>query len=246
MKSLGLAVITFNEEKHIEQVLNSVPFASQKVVVDSFSTDKTIELASKCGAKVVKQEWLGYSKQKQLCLEQLSTDWILVLDGDEWLSSDLQQEIENLLESTPIHDGYYLKRHQVFLKRELKHGRGVDRQLRLIKRGKGRYNDREIHEEIIVEGSVGELKAHIVHHSSLTISDELEKLHRDTNFELKYFDDTPISMTNLFLKPFIFWFVMMLKGTWRDGVPGVIFLTMTAYKYFILGAKKYEKDLGIK
>ena len=246
MISLGLAVITFNEEKHIEQVLNSVPFASQKVVVDSFSSDKTVELASKCGAKVIQQKWLGYSKQKQMCLEQLSTDWILVLDGDEWLSEDLQKEIKKLLESKIIHDGYYLKRRQVFLKRELKHGRGVDRQLRLIKRGKGQYNNREIHEEIIVQGSVGQLNGHIIHHSSLSISDELEKLHRDTDIELKYFSSDPITLLNLFFKPILFWFVMILKGTWRDGLPGIIFLTMTAYKYFILGAKKYEQDLGLK
>ena len=246
MKSLGLAVIPFNEEKHIEKVLNSVPFATQKIVVDSFSADKTVELATNCGAKVIQQKWLGYSKQKQLCLEQLSTDWVLVLDGDEWLSDELQKEIQNLLECDIIQDGYYLKRHQVFLNRELKHGRGVDRQLRLIRRGKGKYNDREIHEEIIVQGSVGELDNHIIHHSSLTISDELEKLHRDTDIELKYFNSDPITFSNLFLKPILFWFVMFFKGTWRDGLPGIIFLTMTAYKYFILGAKKYEQDLGIK
>lgn len=246
MSSLGLAIITFNEERHIEKVLRSVPFAAQKVVVDSFSTDQTISIAKKCGAKVISQEWMGYSKQKQFCLNQMTTDWILVLDGDEWLSPKLQNEIELLLKAGNSIDGYYLKRHQVFLDRELQHGRGVDRQLRLFRRGHGQYNDREIHEEIVVKGRIGELEGHIIHHSSLTISDELEKLQRDTELELKYFGDGRITSYNIFIKPLIFWIVMMLKGTWRDGLPGVIFLTMTAYKYFVLAAKKYERDLGRK
>lgn len=246
MNSLGLAVITFNEEKHIKKVLESVPFASQKVVVDSLSEDNTVAIAKACGAEVISHEWQGYSKQKQFCLDQMKTDWVLVLDGDEWLSESLANEIHQLLSSGPSFNGYFLTRHLVFLNRTLVYGRGKDHQLRLFKNGLGRYNDRDIHEEILVEGPLGKLVQPIIHHSSQTISDEISKLERDTSFELEYYQGHSNYLVNLIFRPIYFWFVMLIKGTWKDGIPGLIFLTMTSYKYFILAAKKYEKDISNK
>ncbi len=244
MISLGLAVITFNEEKHIQKVLDSVPFAVQKVVVDSNSSDKTVTIARSSGAEVILKDWQGYAKQKQFCLDQLSTDWVLVLDGDEWLSTELTNEIKSLLTNGPEYNAYYLNRHLVFLNKVLTQGRGKDHQLRLFKNGQGTYNDRDIHEEIVVDGEIGHLVSPIIHHSSLSISDEIFKLERDTNLELKYYGGNKSYLVNIFFRPIYFWIVMMLKGTWKDGIPGVIFLTMTAYKYFVLAVKKYEQDHG--
>ncbi len=244
MSTIGLAVITFNEEKTIRKVLESVPFAIEKVVVDSFSTDQTVSIANDCGAKVISKKWQGYAKQKQFCLDQMTTDWVLVLDGDEWLTKELSKEIVETINSSVNYDGYYLTRHLVFLGRVLSNGRGVDHQLRLFKRGKGHYSEREIHEEIIVDGTTSNLQKAIIHHSSITISDELLKLERDTTIELQYYGGSKSYLINMIFRPLVFWLTMMIKGTWKDGIPGIIFLTMTSYKYFILAAKKYEKDIS--
>lgn len=245
VKSLGVAIITFNEEENIEKVIKSVPFASQVIVVDSHSSDKTREIAEKCGAKVILKDWAGYSEQKQFCLDQLTSDWVLILDGDEWLSSKLQGEITQILKmDSPPHLAYELQRNILFLGKLLSHGKGIDFQLRFFKKGVGRYDGREIHESIVTSESVGRLKGHIIHKSSKGIKDELIKMDRDTEMEKKYYKVQNIGLYHIIFKPFSYFFTMLIfKGTWRDGVPGVIFLLLTTYKYVVLYSKFFEWNL---
>ena len=244
MSTLGLAIITFNEEQHISEVIKSVPFATEVVVVDSFSTDNTVKLASQAGAKVIQQEWQGYSKQKQFCLEQITTDWILVLDGDEVLSKELANEIEKLITGKSQFDAYFLKRHLFFLNRELKHGRGIDFQLRLLKKGIGKYSDRNIHEEILVDCATGKLTNPIYHYSSDTIQDELEKIKRDTEMELTNYNYQEMGIKEILIQPLTFFITMLIKGSWKDGIPGIIFLLLTTIKYIIMRAKFYEANIS--
>lgn len=246
MKTLGLAIISKNEERMIKKCIQSVPFATDIVVVDSHSTDKTVEIAKECNARVISRAWPGYAKQKQFAIEQLSNDWILALDADEYLSPELQKEIQQII-SHSQHDGYYLKREHLFLKKLLKHGKGVDWQLRLFKNGKGKYDDREIHESIVVNGSLAKTKFAIIHESSTRLQDEMEKITRDTELELTYHDGSDVSFSKIFLVPVKYFFTMLiLKSTWRDGIPGMVFLTMTTFKYFLLFAKEYELNLNKK
>lgn len=245
MKNLGLAVISKNEEKSIERCIRSVPFASDVVLIDSNSTDKTVEIAKQCGARVIVRSWPGYAKQKQFAIEQLQTDWILALDADEYLSIELQDEIQKLLGDEFTSEGYYLKRKHVFLKKLLHQGKGVDFQLRLFKNGKGHYDDRIVHEKIIIQGSTQKLKEAMIHESSVTLQDEMEKITRDTELELSYHNGRHIGFYQIFIVPLTYFFNMLfLKSTWKDGLPGIIFLTMTTFKYFLLFSKLYELNIN--
>jgi glycosyltransferase involved in cell wall biosynthesis len=243
MISIGLAIITFNEERTIGRVLDSANFVDKVIIVDSFSTDATVEIAQNKGATVIQRKWSGYADQKQYCLEQLETDWVLVLDGDECLSDKLSSEIQELFKSTPKFNAYHLKRNLFFLNRELKHGRGTDLQLRLFKRGEGQYTKRNIHEEIIVTCETSTLKNQVIHYSSQSIQAELDKITRDTEMELVNYKNQRIGIKDIFIQPIQFFITMMVKGSWKDGIPGSIFLALTTFKYIILRAKLYELSI---
>jgi glycosyltransferase involved in cell wall biosynthesis len=244
MISIGLAIITFNEEKTISAVLKSADFVTQTVIVDSFSNDRTVEIAKSHGATVIQREWNGYSDQKQFCLDQITTDWVLILDGDECLSESLSIEIQNLLKGKPHFDAYSLRRHLIFLNRELKHGRGTDIQLRLFKNGIGKYTKRNIHEKILVDCEAGLLKNQILHYSSQSIQAELDKITRDTEMELVHYKNQTIGIKEIFIHPIKFFIIMMIKGSWRDGIPGSMFLALTTFKYIVLHAKLYELSIN--
>jgi len=245
MKTLGLAIITKNEERLIKKCIQSVPFATQIVIVDSHSTDKTVEIAKSCGAEVITRSWEGYAKQKQYAIEQLKTDWVLALDGDEYLSKELQDEIIEIIKSETQTKGFYLKREHVFLKKLLKHGKGVDFQLRLFRRESGHYDDRVIHEKVIINGPCEKSKMAMIHESSLSLNDEMEKITRDTELERVYHKGGKIGVSEIIGKPLKYFLTMFFfKATWKDGLPGFIFLTMTSFKYFLLYSKLYEMNLN--
>jgi glycosyltransferase involved in cell wall biosynthesis len=245
--SLGLAVITKNEEKNIERCLSSVPYAERKVVVDSLSTDRTVQLATEQGAQVIQRKWEGYPKQKKFALEQLDTDWILVLDADESLTTEAQEEIKAIIHSTKPLDAYRIPRYEVFMGRILKYGKGVDHPLRLIKKGKGFYTDREVHEEILVKGTCGILKNGMMHESSVDIISRYEKIKRDLQLEKQYTSSEKISATTLFGSPIRYFISYLTKGqAWKDGIPGVIWLLLFTFQMFLQNALQYEQSLKKK
>ena len=129
------------------------------------------------------------------------------------------------------------------MNKELKYGRGVDVQLRLFKNGVGEYTKRNIHEEIIVKCEVGLLKNHILHYSSLNIQEELDKITRDTEMELPNYQNEVIGFKEIFIQPVQFLLTMIIKGSWRDGIPGLLFLVLTTFKYIIMRAKLYELSI---
>lgn len=244
MKTLGLAIITKNEELNIKRCLDSVSFATSKVVVDSHSNDQTVQIAKSLGANVILKEWEGYPTQKKFALEQLKTDWILILDADEALTSEAEDEIKKIIEEPHSFDAYRIPRYQVFMGKTLKHGKGVDSPIRLIRRGKGKYTDREVHEEIITQGRVGNLKFGMEHFSSVTIMDRYEKIKRDISLETQYLSNEPISLMEFFGNPLRYFFSYYLKGcTWKDGIPGLIWLILFTFQVFIQNALQYEKNL---
>ena len=247
MQTLGLAVITKNEEDSIERCLGSVPFADQVVVVDSGSSDRTAQVAERCGAHVIQREWPGFPKQKQFAMDQLQTDWILALDADEWLTDAAREEIRSILRRDPTPgapDAYRIPRYHRFLGRELRHGKGVDAHIRLVRRGRGRYSDREIHEAILVEGPVAEMSSGMMHESSPTIADRMEKIRRDTEFEMQYRSGTPPGVRRTFVNPVRFFLSFMFRrGGWRDGMEGAIWTALFAFQLFYQEARLYEAAL---
>jgi glycosyltransferase involved in cell wall biosynthesis len=155
--SLAVIILTFNEERHIARALSSVAgIASELFVVDSFSTDRTVELARAHGATVIPHEFINYAKQFQWALDNapISADWIMRLDADEVIEPDLAARIRDELPRLPDHvAGVNLKRKHIFLGRWIRHGgRYPLVLLRIWRRGRGRIEDRWMDEHIILSG----------------------------------------------------------------------------------------------
>jgi glycosyltransferase involved in cell wall biosynthesis len=177
--TLSVVVITLNEEAHIRGLLESVRSADEQIVLDCGSSDRTLEIARAFGAKTFSEEWKGYAAQKNSAIEKASGDWVLSLDGDEWVEPELMEEIRGVLERDPPLSGYYIPRKNYFLGRWIRHGGFYpDRKLRLFRRGQGRFGERRVHEVIQVDGSTGRLKHALVHHAYPTLEAYIDHMNR--------------------------------------------------------------------
>jgi glycosyltransferase involved in cell wall biosynthesis len=180
---LSVCVITYNEEANIARTLDSVKgIADEMIVVDSGSTDRTLELARSRGAKVFVEQWRGFSTQKNAAMAKASGDWLLSLDADEEVSPELAASIQKLLKSggaAPGFDAYLMGRKNLYLNRWLKHsGYYPDRKLRLVRRGKGEFEDRAVHESMHTRGKIGQLEGDLIHHAYSTLESFIEHANR--------------------------------------------------------------------
>ena len=182
MPLLSVTIVTFNEEENLARTLASVAWADEILVVDSGSTDRTVEIARSFNATVLERPWPGFAEQKNFALAQCSGEWILSLDADEELSPELQREIRQTLAVDSTVDAFYLKRRNLFLGRWIKHaGFYPDPKLRLFRRtlpSPPRFESRPVHETIHFSGPTATLKADILHHAYPTLSSYIEHMDR--------------------------------------------------------------------
>jgi glycosyltransferase involved in cell wall biosynthesis len=184
-------IITRNEEANIAACLASVERASEVFVVDSLSTDRTVEIAESLGAKVVPHSFAGYAEQRNWALENLpiSNEWVLMLDADERIPPPLAEEIAQVVADDPQHHaGYYLKRRFFFLGRWLKHGGLYPTWvLRLFRRGCARFENRPVNEHAVLDGSAGYLTHPFDHHDQRPLADWISKHNRYADLEAEEF-----------------------------------------------------------
>lgn len=194
---VSLLIPCKNEENNIARCIQSVQWVDEIFVVDSESSDKTIEIAESLGAKVVQFKYEGgWPKKKNWALENLpfTNEWVLILDADECLPPKAQNEIEEIVSNThEKHSGYWINRRYFFLGKPLKHAYFPNWNLRLFKHKLGRYEkitdlstnsgDHEIHEHVVVQGSSGKLNSIMDHHAFPTIESFVEKHNRYSNWE---------------------------------------------------------------
>ncbi len=182
MPLLSVAIVTFNEEENLARTLSSIAWADQIVIVDSGSTDRTLEIAHTFNATVVERPWAGFAAQKNFALSQCIGDWVLSLDADEELSPQLQQEIRRTLSTQPTVDAFYLKRRNLFLGRWIKHGGFYpDPKLRLFRNNlptPPQFEARPVHETIRFDGLTATLDFDILHHAYPTLSSYIEHMDR--------------------------------------------------------------------
>jgi glycosyltransferase involved in cell wall biosynthesis len=185
--TLSVAIITLNEEANLARTLSSVRFADEVVVVDSGSTDRTLEIAESFGAKIFTEPWKGFARQKNSAIEKCVGTWILSLDADEELTAELQREIGQMLEvdseMRPQVDGYRLRLRHVFLGRWMRHGGYYpDLKLRLFRRvtsaGAASFTDRPVHESVQIAGRVETMKNDFLHHGYPDLKIYLEHMNR--------------------------------------------------------------------
>ena len=178
--ALSVILITHNEGENIAACLASVAFADEWIVVDSGSSDATCEIARSLGAQVVSTaDWPGFGAQKNRALALATGRWVFSIDADERVTPELAASIRRVVEGESTHSGYDLSRLSNFCGQWMRHGDWYpDRVLRLFKRGASRFSNDQVHERLIVDGTVGRLAGELLHHSMPTLEGALDKMNR--------------------------------------------------------------------
>lgn len=240
---LTLMIITLNEERNIERCIRSVPFASEILVIDSGSRDKTKEIAEKNGAKVLHHEWIGFGPQKKWGTAQARYDWILSLDADEALSSDLAEEILAKFSELDPKTGYELPRLSMHLGRWIRHGGWYpDAQLRLYHRQFSNWPDAQIHERVD-SPTVARLKKDLYHFVFQDLSHQVQTNNRYSSLlaEKDFASGKRFSLFRLIVKPWSkFIECYFLKLGMLDGIPGFMISVGAAYSIFLRQSKLWE------
>jgi glycosyltransferase involved in cell wall biosynthesis len=240
---LSVAIITFNEEKNLKRTLDSVrDIASEIIIIDSGSTDKTIEIAQEYNAKTFYQPWEGYGKQKNFALSQCSGDWILLIDADEELSKGLSPKIHWIINNEKDKKVFSINRSSICFGKELKHG-GWSNQyaVRLWQKGIVQVNENLVHEEYITSEKIYKIKEKIYHHTYHTLEDYFVRFNTYTTLGAQeyYKRGKKVSFLKIVLNP-IYKFIRMyfIRGGFLDGVEGFMIARASAMysmtKYFKL------------
>ncbi len=175
MAKLSVIVITKNEAENIRACLESVKWAEEVIVVDSGSSDSTVQICRQLGAQVYEHDWPGFGIQKNRALSYATNDWVFSIDADERVTPELKAQLIKAMEGGS-EDGFYLPRLSQFCGRFIRHsGWYPDYVLRLFRRSKGRFSDDMVHERVILDGASGRLSSPLLHYSYLNEADVRRK-----------------------------------------------------------------------
>jgi glycosyltransferase involved in cell wall biosynthesis len=234
-------IITLDEERHIARAIESLRCCDEILVLDSGSTDRTVELARNLGARVLESQWRGYSGQKNWAAEQATHDWIFSLDADEALSEALEAEIWSLKKNGPKYDAYTVPRLAQYLGRWILHsGWYPDRKVRLYNRHHAQWVGDFVHESVQVSGRVGALESNLLHFTCDSLSEHLKTMDRYTTLaaEELVFRQEEIGWSRLILDPL--WTLLktyFLQAGFLDGIEGLTIAYMAALYTFLKYAK---------
>jgi glycosyltransferase involved in cell wall biosynthesis len=238
---ISAAIITYNEERNLPRAIESLRCCDEILVVDSGSTDRTVEIAQKFGARVLEANWRGYSGQKNFASDQAAHDWVLSIDADEALSEDLEGEIWQLKKNGPAHDAYTVPRLAQYLGRWILHsGWYPDRKIRLFDRRKARWYGEYVHESVRSDGRIGELEGNLLHYTCGSLSEHLKTMDRYTTLAAEEIAARrkPVGYRHLLLDPpWTFFKSYILQRGFQDGVEGLAIANMAALYTFLKYAK---------
>jgi glycosyltransferase involved in cell wall biosynthesis len=232
MPSISAIVTTLNEEERIADCLGRLAFADEVLVVDSFSTDRTAEAAAQLGARLLQHEYRSPASQKNWALEQTSCDWALIVDADELVTDELADDIRRVLADAHARDGYRIRRRNFFLGHEIRYsGWQNDWVLRLFRKGRGTHPERQIHEQVVIDGPVGDLRGTLLHYSYRSLDDYWRKLRRyaEWNAAEARSRGARVSPLSMAIHPGLrFLKAYLLQQGFRDGMPGLVVSLLTA------------------
>ncbi len=248
MEKLSVVVITFNEERNIERCLRSVQWADEIIVVDAFSTDRTVELCRHLNARVIQRSWEGYALQKQFALSMALHAWVLLVDADEEVPPDLHREIESTISAQQDYNGYEIARKSFFLGQWMRHGGWYPGyQLRLFLKAKASIPQRPVHEGVEVQGTVGKLQSPLNHYTYYSLSQYLSKLNDYTSLDvMNRLSDKrhrTVRWYNFILNPIsVFVRMFFVLAGFKDGFRGLLLAVYSSFYKLLLFAKMWEYE----
>jgi glycosyltransferase involved in cell wall biosynthesis len=245
MLPLSVVIVTKNEEVNIEDALKSVADAREIIVVDSFSSDKTVELCSKYTKKVFQHQWEGFAQQKQKAVDHAGGEWILILDADERVTPELKTEIKSAISNADC-NGYYIPRENYFIGKWIRHGGWwPDHTLRLFKKNKGHFEVREVHEKVAVEGKTAYLINPLKHYTYRSISDFVLRADNYSTLaarEIKKYSGNA-GLFSFTIKPLATFIKMyFLRRGFLDGTRGLILALLYSYYTLLKYVKAWERQ----
>jgi glycosyltransferase involved in cell wall biosynthesis len=263
---VSVLVPTLDEELNLPECLASVAWADELFVVDSFSHDRTLDIARERGAHVVQHPFEDYSRQKNWALATLPfrNEWVLIVDADERVTHELRGEIEGVL-AEPSRDGYYVNRRFIFLGRWIRHaGWYPSWNLRLFRHRLGRYDNREVHEHLVLDGSVGYLRHDLLHLDRRGLDAFIARHNRYSTLEaaarfkaerasapsVRRLRGAPVERKRFLreriwpsvpAKPLaLFLYMYVVRRGFLDGRPGLALCVFHAFQEFMVGLKLSE------
>lgn len=245
--NLSVVIITKNEERNIAECLKSVSFAAEIIVLDTGSTDRTVEIAREHGARVEQALWEGFGLAKERALKYATREWALSLDADERISAELAQEIRQATEQSAI-DGFEIPRLTNFVGRWIRHsGWYPDYVLRLFKRERGRFSPAQVHERVILSGPSARLKHPLLHYSYRSIEDYISRMNRYTSLAARelFEKGERFSLWQPLVKPPAILFKRyIIKFGFLDGWAGAEIAILSAVYVFLKYTKlrQFERD----
>jgi len=243
--AISCCIICFNEEANIRRCLESVKWCGEIIIVDSFSTDRTVEICREYTDRIIQRTWPGYVEQKRFALSQATHEWVLNVDADEEVSPNLRQEVFAVLQQNhPAVDGFYVPRLVYYLGRWWWHSWYPGYRLRLFRKAKVRWGGVDPHEKVLLRGQADRLHGPLYHYTYDDIHDHLRAINGLTevsSHELAL-RGKRTRLSDLFLRPFWrFLRFYFMSGGFRDGVPGFFVAVTSAFYVFLKYAKLWER-----
>jgi glycosyltransferase involved in cell wall biosynthesis len=239
--NISATIITLNEQGNLARAIESLRCCDEVVVVDSGSSDTTMEIAARLGARVVESPWRGYAGQKNFAAQQAAQDWILSIDADEALSEALEADIWRIKKHGPEFDAYTMPRMAKYLGRWILHsGWYPDRKVRLYDRRKAHWVGEYVHETVKVDGRVGHLQYNLLHYTFDSLSEHLKSMDRYTTLAAEEIvaQGRKVNIEDLLLSPlWTFVRTFVFRAGFLDGVEGLTIAFMAAFYNFLKFAK---------
>ncbi len=244
---LSVIVPTYNEETTLRACLESVRFADEILVVDSFSTDRTLSIAREFGPRILQHEYVYSAKQKNWAIPRATHPWVLLVDSDERVTPGLRDEILALLGSEPRHDGYWIRRANHFLGRHMRRcGWGTDKVIRLFRRDVALYQDREVHAEIDLPGPLPVLLHPLEHHSFRSFGQYFRKLqlYSEWGAAQLYKEGRRSGSAQVALRPLARFLKMyFIRLGILEGTHGLVLSMLGAFTVYLKYARLWEMGL---
>jgi glycosyltransferase involved in cell wall biosynthesis len=243
LSDVSVVVTCFNEEDNIRRCLEGVMGFGEVIVVDSFSTDNTIDIAREFPVAIYRRPYASAAKQKNWAIALTKNKWVLVVDADESVSSELKAEIEALIDNDGPH-GFWIRRVSEYLGKRIRYcGWQRDKVLRFFDKTHGSYDEREVHEEIALDGEQGYLRSRLVHFPYTRLEQHFDKINEYSSRGARDYIDRggkhPI-LNTLLHPPFRFLRMFAMQRGFLDGLHGFILCLLSSYSVFLKYAKAWE------